>query len=99
MAVLLPQWAAQDGRTITPTYDTNVRVWPGTKGGEYDANQSGTTTRASTTITACPEFETNQTCLVEWNGVNYFIPFNTSVTVPRTVYDIINTAYTGWVVT
>lgn len=87
----LPQWANEDGRAKASDDDANVTVYPYVTNGEYKTNQSGVSPRANTT---CTRYNGSITASinvhVEWTGVSYFWTLNQSVTVPKTVFDILN---------
>lgn len=99
MALIFPEFVTQDGRSAAYTNDANVTVWPATIGGEYDLNQKGLATRASTTITRAPDATTALTVTVCLNGVLWFIPFNQTVTVPKQIYDVLTVPGSNYTVT
>lgn len=88
MAFILPQPLQLDGRALPSSADANVTVWPYNVNGEYDANQKGTATRATTINSTTNRFAPGQTH-AEWNGVWYFMPIGQSVTIPYMVYLIL----------
>lgn len=89
MALIIPEWANQDGRLVVSNADANVQVWPGAGAScLYQTFQINQPTRASTTFTrgSIGPLTSNNTVSISWDGVWYFIPGNTAVTVPNAVY-------------
>lgn len=89
MALYIPQWANEDGRLHVSDDDANVEIYPYVQWGTYKLTQSGVNVRANTTfVTGAVGSLTGKTVFIMWDGIAYFIPGNTAVSVPGGVYQI-----------